>query len=678
MVYLEAAAPPVDFVPKQLSPRDEWAEVVALGKSKHLSRLRQPTTLGRAKDSIFVASGSFMTSTEVELTPREQLYNNALDSTMNIMMPPVTSARSDSMKKHPIPLSPRQRLAARQMQNQAPPHRPRGSFGDGLGSARPLKIIAEMNGAPPWTVIRAGRFDARQRVRSAKAQQSLSPRMALRLQPIQHTTLRNELQRTKFVEPDSAPGNTWQDRPLTAGMFHIYRHDGPVEVRPPSPKAWKLEESIWKGRSKWADSGSFLDTEEVYDKAFSLDWSQALRAHGLAQYIRKNDDGESDDGEDDDGDGVVDDEIVEVGNALYKNRLLLYRAFDVYAVIGSSSDWTHISPGGFKTFCTDCGLEEKGSKTCAAAHLDGVFLLVNRTTAKNENKAQIEDYDTLGGKLGSATTEVKFDDNSRALNRMEFMQCLVRVAIMKYVQAGVVTDASEAVERLFEVDIAPRVGETAKQDSNAFRQDACYTESTDDVLLLHKESLQAVFEAYAAIDGSDIKTRHLSKLMSSQEWISMLHSLMWIDDDFTHRDATLAFIWARMRVADEFAEESKLKLQNLCYEDFLEALVRVATMKALPTDEEVEEASCADGGEMLLKLRKTHGEYVSWVAAHSRPFDAPLPQPAERAVHHLCLLLIRSIKSFTRGKGKFRDNLVLTKPEAALWQQKGRLGKDAG
>lgn len=55
----------------------------------------------------------------------------------------------------------------------------------------------------------------------------------------------------------------------------------------------------------WSDSGSFLDTEETYKKAFALDWSRALRSHGLANYILKNDDGESeddDDEEDDSGD----------------------------------------------------------------------------------------------------------------------------------------------------------------------------------------------------------------------------------------------------------------------------------------------------------------------------------------------------------------------------------------
>ena len=47
-------------------------------------------------------------------------------------------------------------------------------------------------------------------------------------------------------------------------------------------------------------------------------------ADGLAKYILKHDDGESDDEADEDGDGFADDELVEVGNALWRQHLLIY------------------------------------------------------------------------------------------------------------------------------------------------------------------------------------------------------------------------------------------------------------------------------------------------------------------------------------------------------------------
>ena len=77
-------------------------------------------------------------------------------------------------------------------------------------------------------------------------------------------------------------------------------------------RKWRLEESAWKVRNQWADSGNYYDTEDVYRRAFEHDWLLAVNAHGLARFIQRNDDGDSDDGEDWDGDGVKDDEVDEV------------------------------------------------------------------------------------------------------------------------------------------------------------------------------------------------------------------------------------------------------------------------------------------------------------------------------------------------------------------------------
>ena len=120
-----------------------------------------------------------------------------------------------------------------------------------------------------------------------------------------------------------------------------------------------------------------------YEKAFNLDWSMALRSHGLAKFILKHDDGESDDeGEDVDGDGIADDELVEVGHVLWTHHSLIYKAFDSYASIGASGgsagDMTRISVSGFKQFCHDCKIVVKGSASCSQAHLDQLFVLVNQ------------------------------------------------------------------------------------------------------------------------------------------------------------------------------------------------------------------------------------------------------------------------------------------------------------
>lgn len=61
------------------------------------------------------------------------------------------------------------------------------------------------------------------------------------------------------------------------------------------------------------------------------------------------------------------------------------------------------------------------------------------------------------------------------------------------------------------------------------------------------------------------------------------------------KDAVLAFVWSRHRVVDERLKASRIKMENLSLEDFYEALMRVAVVKALPTDDELTEAFLVSG-----------------------------------------------------------------------------------
>ena len=113
-------------------------------------------------------------------------------------------------------------------------------------------------------------------------------------------------------------------------------------------------------------------------------------------------------------------------------------------------------------------------------------------------------------------------------------------------------------------------------------------------------------------------------------------------------DAELIFVWSRMRVVDAEDYSSKTsgrhQLQNLDWYEFLEAIVRVAGQKALPTDEEVAAADCEDGGHMLTTLRSNRpDEYRDFVAAHRREWHEGCRQPIARAVHHLLALVVRTI-----------------------------------
>ena len=69
-------------------------------------------------------------------------------------------------------------------------------------------------------------------------------------------------------------------------------------------------------------------------------------------------------------------------------------------------------------------------------------------------------------------------------------------------------------------------------------------------------------------------------------------------------DARLIFLWSRIRGCDDYSDRAERQMRTLMFEDFLEAIVRVAALVALPTDEEINESGAADAGQYLLTLEE--------------------------------------------------------------------------
>ena len=77
--------------------------------------------------------------------------------------------------------------------------------------------------------------------------------------------------------------------------------------------------------------------------------------------------------------------------------------------------------------------------------------------------------------------------------------------------------------------------------------------------------------------------------MSLSEFDLLLAHTRIYDAEFTRREAARAFTRARMRVTDELKHRNKLI--QLSFVDFLEALLRVACVKRMPTDEQMAKVS---------------------------------------------------------------------------------------
>ena len=84
------------------------------------------------------------------------------------------------------------------------------------------------------------------------------------------------------------------------------------------------------------------------------DWASLMKRAAASGSGR--DDGEGEDSgedEDEDGDGIVDSEIVEVGNALWKHHVLLYNIFDCFASMDAKNGISSVTcrSGGLQA-CT--------------------------------------------------------------------------------------------------------------------------------------------------------------------------------------------------------------------------------------------------------------------------------------------------------------------------------------
>ena len=110
------------------------------------------------------------------------------------------------------------------------------------------------------------------------------------------------------------------------------------------------------------------------------------------------------------------------------------------------------------------------------------------------------------------------------------------------------------------------------------------------------------------------------------------------------QDANMCFVWSRMRAIDEGALSERIKVLQLSITDMLEALVRVASMKLMPTRDEWTDEGHLDGGDFLLQLRETPAAYTEFLARNEPHWKDPFRQPIWDCVSSLLTLIIRVVR----------------------------------
>jgi len=316
----------------------------------------------------------------------------------------------------------------------------------------------------------------------------------------------------------------------------------------------------------------------------------------------------------------------------------------------------------FLMFVSDCDLAVPSSTDCEKRHLEQLFIAID------QGQREKEEY-----------------NNKRSLSRQEFMQMLVHIAVVRYMIPSkkgyppIHTDVSRALAALLQEHLPRHLDPAALQLSNEFRVAYLYLPETDETLCRHGETLRNLFAVYAdaglpgAAGGKELNS---ATLLCFEEWLLLCGHLELLDYDFTMREATLCFMWSKMRIANESEAKERRKLHNMRFEDFLEAIVRLATMKCVPTDDEVEQGGFDDGGQMLLTLRSNPAEDYAFRSKRPAVWNMPLRQPIWRCVHHLICFFARIIELRVHGVNAYGNDLQLKRREVLAFKRHQTHGLD--
>lgn len=239
------------------------------------------------------------------------------------------------------------------------------------------------------------------------------------------------------------------------------------------------------------------------------------------------------------------------------------------------------------------------------------------------------------------------------------------------------SDVSDALRKLLETDVTPRMSSRLPIPDH-FRYRFAYTEGVDRVLRTHSDSLRTLFRA---LTGGGMNTKASGGWLQANAWTGFLRACGLVGDgelcEVSDREATLCFLWSRMVTVDDETVTGRLKSAQLPFEGFLEALARVARLTALPTDEDIQAAGCADAGTFMLLLRQDPDEHRVWHATSQfeqwgeEAHDSSQAMPMSKRLEQLLSVIFRAIEfelNSASGDGR------LSQAEVSKWTKSRKLG----
>jgi len=380
-------------------------------------------------------------------------------------------------------------------------------------------------------------------------------------------------------------------------------------------RPWSLQRSVFAPRLKESDAKAFYDSEVSLMQMMSVDWSRVAAKDKFQQFLAREDKtwgrgkvfGEKRAGAD---------VLEEVRRTLAKHYGAIVSAFMYYASVGTGGEFT-MQLNEYSLFLEECKIPDNDRKSRAKrSDLDTIFIVCNF----NEDKS----------------TEHVNDTNS--LVRFEFLEALVRIACAKHGHrcGAKCTSPEEAVEELCTSEVTKRLPIGALVDSNDFRRERLYYQEVDKAFYNHLPLLKAIYSRFRGPkDG-----RRRAKLLRLEDWMKFVTAARLVGDpldpDFAMRDARLCYIWSRMVVYDEIGDVARH--ESLTFVDFLEALGRVAELRALPSYDELERSGY---GTSAFDYSQKARENVSLVMQR-RP-SVELGAPPTRPLHEKVNILLQYI-----------------------------------
>ena len=337
-------------------------------------------------------------------------------------------------------------------------------------------------------------------------------------------------------------------------ILGIQASEAPAPFDPATKDGFSLKRSIFRGRERCSDSKSHLDATPMIDAVFDADWERISSKKGIADILMLSTPEDA---------AHAQQEIDEIKDALRRRYRIVKDLFLYYSSLPNAElSEANANNQIFMTFMTDFGIDETGWKQ---------FAIFCKLTGKGQQRLQTQIHhlfhlanEEIDDTKQSAENDLNPDG---VLMRFEFLEAILRTAILKYVVVEKQTnDYSDAVDLLFDANITRHLHPEIVEDADYFRRTFLYTKQMEHVLQQYYDFAQEYFDKYAN------EHNKYGKAMSIQEWLQCCSNLGIAQHKQEYIKATLIFKKSVPVCRSEFAAECR----TLNVLHFLEALARAA------------------------------------------------------------------------------------------------------